>query len=84
MTDGGRWVRDVLFQPGSYVVAVSTNEWDIGADAALLFTPGVDRKFTTATAPVATGTPDPTRKINAADTPGQSAGRISFGTLTHF
>jgi hypothetical protein len=82
---GGHWERDVEFPSAVYVVAVETNQWDIGADAALAFVQGVDKKFTTAVAPPgANGTVDPTKKVVVADEEGEAPGRISFGTLTHF
>jgi hypothetical protein len=57
----------VLFPDGVYVVAVETNQWDIGADAALAFVHGVDKKFIF----------DSTKKVVAADDDGQASGRIS-------
>lgn len=82
---GGHWVQDVEFKDAMYVVAVETQEWDVGADAALAFTTGVDKKYTTTVAPVAQGqTPDPSKKVVIEDVDGESSGRISFGTLTHF
>jgi hypothetical protein len=82
---GGHWERDVLLPDAVYVVAVETNQWDIGADAALAFVHGVDRQYIATIAPApAGGAVDPTKKIVTADEDGQSPGRISFGTLTHF
>jgi hypothetical protein len=76
---GGHWVIDHEFAPANYIVSVQTSDWEVGADAALAYTAGVDKKF----AAVPASATDTTHKIVGQDTDGEGAGRISIGSLTH-
>ena len=89
----GHWITADLApmgdSPDRFTVAIEADEWEVGADAALTMAFTGDPQYTTAEKQVtftnAQGQTS-TQMVREVveDLPGESVGRVAFGTSTHF
>jgi hypothetical protein len=89
----GHWiaanVAPTADSPDRFTVAIEADEWEVGADAALMMAFTGDPHFTIAETQITVTnvqgqTSTQTVRQVVEDVPGESAGRITFGTSTHF
>jgi hypothetical protein len=90
----GHWIAADLSptaqSPDRFTLAIESDEWEVGADGALLFTFAGEPRYTTVDKQIpildqqGKQTGIQTVKQVTEDVAGEAVGRIAFGTLTHF